>query len=84
VIANHWARCAEGAPLPMLLGGLEHDLEPVLAPVPELDSRMYLVIHSDLRRTARVLAFCGFIIGETARFRSLLMGDSDPESPAEL
>jgi DNA-binding transcriptional LysR family regulator len=72
------------APLPMLLGEPEHDLEPVLSPVPDLDSRVYLVMHSDLRRTARVRAFCDFVIGETARFRSLLMRDRGPEGLDEL
>jgi DNA-binding transcriptional LysR family regulator len=64
------------APLPMLLGGTEDDLEPVLAPIPELDSRIYLVMHSDLRRTARVRAFCDFVISEIAPFRPLLTGEA--------
>lgn len=62
------------APLPMLLGGTEADLEPVLAPVPELESKIFLVMHSDLRRTARVRAFCDFVVAEIASFRPLLMG----------
>jgi len=45
------------APLPMLLGGGEEDLEPLLAPIPEIGSKIYIVMHSDLRRTARVRAF---------------------------
>jgi DNA-binding transcriptional LysR family regulator len=64
------------APLPMLLGGPEDDLEPVLAPVPELDSKIYLVMHPDLRRAARVRAFCDFVVAEITRFRPLLMGDA--------
>jgi DNA-binding transcriptional LysR family regulator len=63
------------APLPILLGGPEAGLEPVLAPVPELDSKIYLVMHPDLRRTARMRAFCDFILAEITRFRPLLMGD---------
>ena len=69
------------APLPMLLGGPEADLEPVLAPVPELDSRIYLVMHSDFRRTARVRAFCDFVVAEITRFRPLLMGDKKGADP---
>jgi DNA-binding transcriptional LysR family regulator len=60
------------APLPMLLGGTEDDLEPMLAPIPELDSKIYLVMHSDLRRNARVRAFCDFVGKEIARVLPLL------------
>ena len=63
------------APLPMLLGGSEDDLEPVLAPVPELDSKIYLVMHSDLRHNARVRAFCDFVVAEMAHLRPLLLGE---------
>jgi len=69
------------APLPMLLGGTEAGLEPVLAPIPELDFKIYLVMHSDLRRTARVRAFCDFVVAEIARFRPLLMGDEKRADP---
>lgn len=75
------------APLPMLLGGTESDLEPVLVPIPELASRIYLVMHSDLRRTARVRTFCDFVIAEIARYQPLLAGDAkkpDPRSADEL
>ena len=64
------------APLPMLLGGSEDGLEAVLSPIPEIGSRIYLVMHSDLRRTARVRAFCDFIATEVARLRPYLMGDA--------
>src|SRR5215207_4747784 len=64
------------APLPMLLGGTEDDLEPVLAPVPELDSKIYLVMHSDLRRNARVRAYCDFVGKEITRFLPLLTGEA--------
>jgi DNA-binding transcriptional LysR family regulator len=62
------------APLPMLLGGSEDDLEAVLGSIPELDSRVYLVMHADLRRTVRVRAFCDFVVQEVARLRPLLRG----------
>jgi DNA-binding transcriptional LysR family regulator len=68
------------APLPMLLGGSE-GLEPVLAPVSELGSKIYLVMHSDLRATARVRAFCDFVVAEIARFRPLLMGQPEKVDP---
>jgi DNA-binding transcriptional LysR family regulator len=62
------------APLPMLLGGTEDDLEPMLAPIPELHSKIYLVMHADLRRNVRVRAFCDFVSKEIARFLPLLTG----------
>lgn len=74
------------APLPMALGGSEDGLEPVLGPVPELGSKIYLVMHSDLRSTARVRAFCDFVAAEITRFRPLLMGrpeKGDPGSTAK-
>src|SRR5262245_12378268 len=72
------------APLPMLLGGSQSGLEPVLAPVPELGSKIYLVMHSDLRATARVRAFCDFVVAEIARFRPLLMGQPKRVDPASV
>ncbi len=63
------------APLPMMLGGSEDGLEAVLAPIAEIGSRLYLVTHADLRRTARVRVFCDFIAAEVARFRPYLMGE---------
>ena len=63
------------APLSMMLGGSEEGLEAVLAPVPEIGSRIYLVVHADLRRTARVRAFCDFVAAEIGRLRPYLMGD---------
>lgn len=59
------------APLPMLLGRSEDDLEPVLESIPEIDSKLYLVMHADLRRTPRVRAFCDFVVAEFARLRPL-------------
>jgi DNA-binding transcriptional LysR family regulator len=69
------------APLPMLLGSGEEDLEPLLAPLPEIGSRIYLVMHSDLRRTARVRAFCDFVAAEVVRFRPLLVGNAKTIKP---
>ena len=69
------------APLPMLLGGGEEDLEPLLAPIPEIGSKIYIVMHSDLRRTARVRAFCDFVAAEIGRFRPLLLGATKARNP---
>jgi DNA-binding transcriptional LysR family regulator len=64
------------APLPMLLGRSEDGLEPVLESIPEIDSKLYLVMHADLKRTPRVRAFCDFIVAEFARLRPLMTGPS--------
>ena len=64
------------APLPMLLGGSEDDLEAVLSAGPEISTKVYLVMHADLRSTPRVRAFCDFIAAEISRFSRLLTGQS--------
>jgi len=69
------------APLPVLLGGGEEDLEPLLGPIREIGSKIYIVMHSDLRRTARVRAFCDFVAGEIVRFRPLLVGNARTIKP---
>lgn len=65
------------APLPMLLGGSEDGLEPVLKSIPEIDTKLYLVIHADLKRTPRVRAFCDFVVAEMARLRPLITGTAN-------
>jgi DNA-binding transcriptional LysR family regulator len=62
------------APLPMLLGRSEDGLEPVLESIPEIDSKLYLVMHADLKRAPRVRAFCDFVVTEFARLRPLMAG----------
>jgi DNA-binding transcriptional LysR family regulator len=64
------------APLPMLLGTSEEGLEPVLESIPEINSKLYLVMHADLKRTPRVRAFCDFVIAEIARLRPLIAGNA--------
>jgi DNA-binding transcriptional LysR family regulator len=73
------------APLPMLLGGSEDGLEPVLESIPEIDTKLYLVIHADLRRTPRVRAFCDFVAAEMAGLRPLITGTANERTahPAE-
>lgn len=55
------------SPLPMLVGEPESDLVRVLGPIPELDSKIFLVMHPDIRRIPRVRAFCDFMVAETAK-----------------
>lgn len=49
------------APLPLFLGDQERDLCRVIEPPAELASELWLLIHPDLRRTARVRAFVDFL-----------------------
>jgi molybdate transport repressor ModE-like protein len=62
------------APLPTLLGAAEDGLEAVLTSIPEIDSKLYLVMHADLQNTPRVRAFCDFVVAEFTRLRPLLRG----------
>jgi molybdate transport repressor ModE-like protein len=72
------------APLPMLLGASEEGLEAVLTSIPEIDSKLYLVMHADLQNTPRVRAFCDFVAAEFARLRPLLRGGvQSADSPFE-
>lgn len=72
------------APLPMLLGASEDGLVPVLTSIPDIDSKLYLVMHADLQHTPRVRAFCDFVIAEFARLRPRLKGDvKAPDRPFE-
>jgi DNA-binding transcriptional LysR family regulator len=69
------------APLPMMLGGPDADLQSVLGPVPALDTRIYLVMHPELRRAPRVRVFCDFVCAEIGRFRPLLIGEDARSAP---
>ena len=72
------------APLPMLLGAAEDGLEPVLTSIPEIDSKLYLVMHADLQHTPRVRAFCDFVVAEFARLRPFRRGEvKSADGPAE-
>ena len=57
-------------------------LEPVLDSIPEIDSKIYLVMHADLRRTPRVRAFCDFVVAEIARLRPF-PADNANEGPPD-
>jgi DNA-binding transcriptional LysR family regulator len=72
------------APLPMLLGTTEGGLEPVLESIPEIDTKLYLVMHADLQRTPRVRAFCDFVVAEIARLRPFIVGNAKPLALASV
>ena len=50
------------APLPCFIGDTQADLVRILEPPAELESAFWLLIHPDLRRTARIRAFSEFLI----------------------
>ncbi|HEY1244760.1 MAG TPA: LysR family transcriptional regulator [Hyphomicrobiaceae bacterium] len=62
------------APLPVVLAEPESDLVRVLDAKNELDSRIYLVMHPDLRHTPRVRAFVDFVVAEIEKVRPLFSG----------
>ena len=60
--------------------GLQTDLVRVIESTAELNSRIYLLMHPDLRNTPRVRAFFDFVVAEIDSFRPLLRG----ELPAQV
>jgi DNA-binding transcriptional LysR family regulator len=63
------------AVLPCYLGDPEPDLARALAePVPELERELWIVTHSDLRRTARIRAFFDLVAEGIAGDRALIEG----------
>lgn len=62
------------AALPCYLGDTSPDLVCVHQPIPELQTALWILTHSDLRHTARVRAFTEFAGNAFAQRRSLLEG----------
>jgi DNA-binding transcriptional LysR family regulator len=60
------------APLPVIIGESERDLECVLTPSPNVVTPFYLMIHEDMRRTPRVRALFDFFIQELKLIRPIL------------
>lgn len=60
--------------LPCYLGDTSPDLVCVHQPIPELETALWILTHSDLRHTARVRAFTEFAGNAFARRRELLEG----------
>jgi DNA-binding transcriptional LysR family regulator len=60
--------------LPCFLGDLAPALVRLIPPPPELARELWIATHRDLRRTARVRAFMGFVGAALARERALLEG----------
>ena len=71
------ARAGMGiAPLPCYLGARDAALVRLSAPMAEMDSTLWVLMHPDLRRVARIRAFLDFIVPQLDRLRPLLEGRS--------
>jgi DNA-binding transcriptional LysR family regulator len=60
--------------LPCYMGDVEPKLRRIGDPVPGLVTDLWLLVHRDLRRTARVRAFADFLFSELTALRPLLEG----------
>jgi DNA-binding transcriptional LysR family regulator len=61
--------------LPCFLGDRNPDLARIGDPLPELDAGLWMLTHSDLRRSARVRAFMDFAGAELAKHRRAIEGE---------
>ncbi len=67
------ARAGVGvAPLPCYLAEADPELRRVAAPLPEMESSLWLITHPDLRRSARVRAFLDFMGARLVSLRDRL------------
>lgn len=62
------------APLPCYLGDPDPQLVRVKGPVAAMATTLWVLIHPDLRRTARIRAFVDFMVPALQRLRPLLEG----------
>lgn len=75
VAARSAAEAGMGAALlPCYLAADGRDLVPLADPLPELGTELWLLVHDDLRRTARVRALLDYLGSELAKRRSLFEG----------
>lgn len=66
------------APLPCFLGDREVTLQRLMQPPKELDSELWVLIHPDLRYTARVRVFVDFLVDALKPEQSLIEGRGKP------
>ena len=66
--------------LPCFLGDRSPDLTRIGSPLPELDVGLWMLTHSDLRRSARVRAFMDFAGAELAKHRRAIEGEEADET----
>ncbi len=62
------------APLPFFMGDLETDLKRVIEPPKEFESELWVLIHPDLRRSARVSAFVDFMTEAISHAQDIIEG----------
>jgi DNA-binding transcriptional LysR family regulator len=78
VAVQQAARAGMGlALLPCYMADAVPELERVCPPIPELSTDFWLLVHEDLRRTARVRAFIDFVAAEMAKLRPRIEGVLD-------
>lgn len=69
------------APLPCYLGDTDARLVRVGAPLPEMAATLWVLLHPDLKRVARIRAFVDFIVPALTRMRPLLEGRAGRSRP---
>lgn len=62
------------APIPCFLGDRDLTLKRLLKPPKELESELWLLIHPDLKYTARVRAFVDFLLESLQADKDLIEG----------
>ncbi len=65
------------APLPCYLGDPDPDLVRVATPIPEMAATLWVLLHPDLKRVARIRAFVDYVVPALARMRPLLEGSTN-------
>jgi DNA-binding transcriptional LysR family regulator len=77
------ARAGMGvAPLPCYLGDRDPALSRLRAPLAEMAATLWVLIHPDLRRVARIRAFVDFVVRELGQLRALIEGRGAPRKSA--
>ncbi|MPZ44917.1 MAG: LysR family transcriptional regulator [Betaproteobacteria bacterium] len=71
-------------PLPCYIGDRDPALVRVRGPVPDMAATMWVLIHPDLRRAARIRVFVDFIVQELTRQRALIEGRSPRKEAAAV
>jgi DNA-binding transcriptional LysR family regulator len=66
--------------LPCFLGDGRPDLARIGPLLPELDLGLWMLTHSDLRRSARVRAFMDFVGAELTKHRRAIEGEETGET----
>jgi molybdate transport repressor ModE-like protein len=61
--------------LPCFMGDSDPDLERFCAPDPQMNLGLWILFHADLKRTARVLAFRDYMVGEIKLKEELFAGN---------